>query len=287
MKRNYYYLISSLPDWKLDDRKPALNSLTFREMLGQELHVNDFKLVEWLYLPFDHTNILNKLYKKDVAFDTRGGYPVEVVEKIVGFVDSDSELDCVVERYIEEFLLAYFNSDNKPPRHEAEKILVDGWFRLLQASKNNFLVHYADFEMQSRNIFTALLGRKFNIAVADSFVGDHDMIEALKKNRTRDFGLSGEVNHFELLLQVFEIANLQEREMKLDLMRWNFFEEITFFEYFTVEKILSFVLKLFIVERWNSLDEKQGRELFEKLIAELQDSYVFAEEYKFNHGKKR
>jgi hypothetical protein len=35
------------------------------------------------------------------------------------------------------------------------------------------------------------------------------------------------------------------------------------------------------------LDEKQGRELFEKLIAELQDSYVFAEEYKFNHGKKR
>jgi Protein of unknown function (DUF2764). len=103
MKRNYYYLISSLPDWKLDDRKPALNSLTFREMLGQELHVNDFKLVEWLYLPFDHTNILNKLYKKDVAFDTRGGYPVEVVEKIVGFVDSDSELDCVVERYIEEF----------------------------------------------------------------------------------------------------------------------------------------------------------------------------------------
>jgi Protein of unknown function (DUF2764). len=61
------------------------------------------------------------------------------------------------------------------------------------------------------------------------FVGDHDMIEALKKNRTRDFGLSGEVNHFELLLQVFEIANLQEREMKLDLMRWNFFEEYYFF----------------------------------------------------------
>ena len=193
----------------------------------------------------------------------------------------------MVEKYLEDFILSFFYAEEKTLRVEAERTLADGWFRLLLSSEIDFLVQYAHFELQSRNIFTALLGRKFNIPVTDSLVGNQDMIEALKKSRARDFGLAGEIGQLDQLLQIFDITNLQERELRLDLLRWNYFEEITFFEYFTVDKILSFVLKLMMVERWNALDERQGRELFEKLIAELKGSYDFPEEYKFSHGKKR
>lgn len=287
MKRNYYCLISSLPDWKLDDRKPLMNSLLFKEMLAQELHADDFKFVQWLYLPYDHTNILNRLYKKEAPFDERGKYSLEVLEHITNAINVANDPSLGVEQYLTDFILRFFDADDKPARVDAEKELVTGWFEMLKESKNDFLLSYADFEQQSRNVFTALLGRKFDIPVVHSLVGDHDMVEALRKSRARDFGLSGEIGHMDQLLQIFEMTNLQEREMRMDILRWNFYEEATFFHYFSVEKILAFVLKLFIVERWNALDEKRGRELFEKLIAELQNSYDFPEEYKFSHGKKR
>lgn len=287
MKRNYYCLISSLPDWKLDDRKPLMNSLSFKEMLAEELHSDDFKYVQWLYLPFDHANILNRLYKKEVPCDDRGKYPTELVEHLTNAINVANDPSLGVEPYLEDFILRFFDADEKPARMEAEKELTSGWFAMLKESKNDFLTQYADFEQQSRNVLTALAGRKFDISVANSLVGDHDMVEALKKSRARDFGLSGEIGHLDQLLQIFEMTNLQEREMRLDILRWNFYEEVTFFHYFSVEKILAFVLKLFIVERWSALDEKRGRELFEKLIAELQNSYDFPEEFKFSHGKKR
>ncbi len=88
------------------------------------------------------------------------------------------------------------------------------------------------------------------------------------------------------LIQIFEQGNLMERELRFDLYRWNMYEENTFFNYFSVEKLLLFVIKLQILERWNALDEKQGRELFEKLIADMQHSYEFPDDYKKNHGKK-
>ena len=287
MKRNYYCLISSLPDWKLDDRKPLMNSLLFKEMLDEELHPADFKYVLWLYLPFDHANILNRLYKKESAFDERGKYSIEMVEHITNGINVANDPSLGVEPYLEDFILRFFDDDEKPARVEAEKELATGWYAMLKESNNDFLIQYADFEQQSRNVFTALLGRKFDIPVANSLVGEHDMVEALKKSRARDFGLSGEIGHLDQLLQIFEMTNLQEREMRLDILRWNFYEEVTFFHYFSVEKILAFVLKLFVVERWSALDEKRGRELFEKLIAELQNSYDFPEEFKFSHGKKR
>ncbi len=287
MIRNYYCLISSLPDWKLDDRKPLMNSLSFKEMLAEELHSDDFKYVQWLYLPFDHDNILNRLYKKEVPYDDRGKYPPEVVEHLTKAINVANDPSLGVEPYLEDFILRFFDADEKPARVDAEKELTSGWFAMLKESKNDFLTQYADFEQQSRNVLTALAGRKFDISVANSLVGDHDMVEALKKSRARDFGLSGEIGHLDQLLQIFEMTNLQEREMRLDILRWNFYEEVTFFHYFSVEKILAFVLKLFIVERWSALDEKRGRELFEKLIAELQNSYDFPEEFKFSHGKKR
>jgi hypothetical protein len=175
----------------------------------------------------------------------------------------------------------------KPSRLQAEKELAQGWFALLEKTRNKFLVFYAGFEKLTRNIFTAMLGQKYNTPVADILVGESEIVEALKKSRSRDFGLTAEVEMMGQLISIFEVANLQEREIRFDLYRWNVYEEITFFNYFSIEKLLLFVIKLQILERWNALDEKQGREIFEKLVSDMQDSYEFPDDYKKNHGKKR
>jgi ABC-type nitrate/sulfonate/bicarbonate transport system substrate-binding protein len=95
------------------------------------------------------------------------------------------------------------------------------------------------------------------------------------------------VEYIEDLLQIFEIENLKDRELKLDFHKWHFLENATFFNYFTIEKVLAFLQKLFIAERWIHLDPEKGREIFKKLFRELKSGFEFPEEYTLSYGKTR
>ncbi len=58
-------------------------------------------------------------------------------------------------------------------------------------------------------------------------------------------------------------------EKALDEIRWDKLSELTVFSYFEIETILAFLLKVEIVERWQSLDSTFGTERLEKLLTEL------------------
>ncbi|MDX9908965.1 MAG: DUF2764 family protein, partial [Mariniphaga sp.] len=138
------------------------------------------------------------------------------------------------------------------------------------------------------NIMLALNGRKHNIPFEDAIIGNDEIARMLKTNRSRDFGLTDdEFSDIENILQLYEIENLLERELKLDNYTWQFIDEITFFNYFTIERILGFVQKLFIAERWLELDKEKGQHIFKKLLEELESNFEFPEEFSITYGKRR
>ncbi|MFP4471998.1 MAG: DUF2764 family protein [Bacteroidales bacterium] len=47
-----------------------------------------------------------------------------------------------------------------------------------------------------------------------------------------------------------------------------------------MERILAFTIKLGIVERWLGIDVDHGKEMFKKLMSELQASYKLPESFK-------
>jgi hypothetical protein len=146
---------------------------------------------------------------------------------------------------------------------------------------------YVRNELNLRNVLTALNGRKYDMDVSVDIIGDGDIEHALKKSRARDFGLANDIDNLESIIHLHEIPNLLDRELKLDLMRWQSLDEATFFNYFSIEKVLAFIVKVFIVERWISLDEEKGKELFKRLITDLENSYEFPEEFILSHGTKK
>ena len=95
-----------------------------------------------------------------------------------------------------------------------------------------------------------------------------------------DFGLSGEVDVFESLVKISEITELVEREKKLDALRWNWMEDAIFFDYFTVERIFAFLLKLEMIERWISLDKERGNQLFRSIIESLKNDVQIPAEFR-------
>jgi hypothetical protein len=136
-------------------------------------------------------------------------------------------------------------------------------------------------------LWQLLNGRKFDIPFENALVGGDEVVLALKKSRTRDFGLSAEISDIEHLIQIFETENLLDRELKLDTHKWHHMDEITFFNYFSVEKVIAFILKLLIVERWMELDAEKGKEMFNQLLKELESGFQFPEEFTLAYGKKK
>ena len=50
------------------------------------------------------------------------------------------------------------------------------------------------------------------------------------------------------------------------MLKWNWMEDAVFFNYFTVERIFVFLLKLEMIGRWISMDKEKGSELFRQII---------------------
>jgi hypothetical protein len=67
--------------------------------------------------------------------------------------------------------------------------------------------------------------------------------------------------------------------MKFDLIKWKYLDENTFFHYFTIEKVIGYLIKLLLVDRWLKLDEEKGEQLFKKFISDLEKSYEFPKEF--------
>lgn len=287
IKRKYYYLIAGLPDLIPDDKKLSFTSVQLRDYLKEDLHPDDFELVKLFYLPWDHNNLVRFMFKEKFEWDERGNYSPETIELLADRKQFELIDLTAYPDYLIEFLEIYHDDEEDVSKTKSVKMLTEGWYRHLQESDNKFVREFADYKQTMGNILLALNRRKHDIEVEDAFIGDNEITSALKKSRARDFGLANEVNEIETIIQIYETGNMLDRELRFDSHFWQFLDESTFFDYFTIERILAFVQKLFIAERWFLLDKEKGQQIFNQLLDELQSKFEFPEEFAITYGKRK
>lgn len=273
MKRNYYYLVAGLQDITLDIHKLNLNQEAFKEDLKTEVHPKDYKLAEQLYLPYDNANLINLLLKKDKAFSEKGNYSKERLEENI---KEPSDLP----PYMLAFITAFKNKEPLYPHMSPENELASLFYdAMLHQNQNAFLFKWFQFDRNIRNIMLALNARTYKVDYEHQIIGTGEHAEAVRKSHARDFGLSGELDYMDELINISKKEDVKDREKALDQLKWNFLEEETFFAYFTIEKILAFIIKLGMIERWLDIDKDHSNELFRKLLKELQASYKLPESF--------
>jgi len=145
---------------------------------------------------------------------------------------------------------------------------------------NQFVSSWFEFNLNINNILAALAARKYKMDVSQVVVGKTDVSEMIRTSNARDFGLSEMLEYFEQVLRISEIEELVEREKKIDLLKWNWMEDAVFFNYFTVERIFVFLLKLEMIGRWISMDKEKGSELFRQIIDKLKDEIQIPAEFR-------
>ena len=116
----------------------------------------------------------------------------------------------------------------------------------------------------------ATVARQNDVAVASVVVGDDSVTAALSRSSAADFGLRTELPFVEQLVSIVtDEHNMLEKERKIDNIRWAEISELSTFDYFDINAIIAYLVKVNMVARWVALDAKVGREMFDRLVSEL------------------
>ena len=266
---NYYCLVAGLPDIVFDGSRVAFNVERFKEEIYPSLSADDTRCVDLFFLSRDNANILAILrHGEDAVLNSLGCYSQKELEEII-FSAKNGDIPLKdVPSYIYRFF-EYYVANEANENIIWEDVLSSYYYEYATKCKNSFVAEWFTFNLNVNNILVALAARKYKMNVADAIIGEGEIAEALRTSGARDFGLTGTVEYLETLQRLSENSMLQEREHQLDEMRWKWLDENSVFNYFSVEKLFGFLIKLSIIERWMVLDAEEGMKRYNEMIAAL------------------
>ena len=285
MKQNYYYLIAGLPELSLDDSKLGISVREFREQYYPELAADDRVLLDLIFLSYDNANLLALLKDKEAAIVEGGLYSSEELLGIIEAARAEEAPDRNYPRYMYDFVAQMESEESAAEGIFPEDRLAQLYYAHAMNQGNAFVERWFAFNLDLNNFLTAITARRYDLDVKPLIVGDNDVAKALRTSNSRDFGLTGVMDGFEEVMRISEIENLVERERKLDVLKWEWMEENSFFDYFTVEKLFAFLVKIQIIERWISLDAEAGGEMLRSMIRQLKDEVKVPQEFTINNKK--
>lgn len=276
----YYYLVAGLPELTLEDSKLSYTVADFKTEIYPSLSSSDQKLIDLFYLKFDNANVLKLLEDKEAGIDKRGNFSQDELNEYIAVIKEGGTVNSKeFPDYLSAFITDYFTAPTES-QGLMEDHLAALYYNYAMKSENKFISSWFEFNLTINNILLAFTARKYKWDVAQNIVGNTEVCEALRTSGARDFGLSGEVDFFDQLVKISETTELVEREKKLDALRWNWMEEATFFDYFTIERLFVFLLQLEMIERWISLDKEKGNQLFRSIIDSLKNEVQIPAEFR-------
>jgi len=281
MNRQYYYLVAGLPDIFFEDKKIPVTLSSFRQYLMEHLNNEDLQNLLLYFWRYDNENILTRLRQEDKPLNDLGNLSTESIDELFSTVKESSadEAMKIAPGYLYRFIEAYRNEEPLFDNKSWDLQLSELYYQHLTTVSNSFIKNWFEFEYKLNNILTALNCRYNGMDVENQLIGSGELNAKLIKSSARDFGISDEIDHLEDILKAWEEPDILEQEKKIDRLKWDILEEESFFHYFTIEKIFTFLIKLSIAERWISLDKDTGLELFKELLNSMETSYEFPEEF--------
>lgn len=267
MAKNYYSLVAGLREFTIDSEKKGFDACGILDEIRPELSNADRGYLSLFYNFYDIENIINITGGK-TRFSELGNFSREELEQEI---KSPSRLP----EYISEVILAYSdpeNSDYEDVDHTVsmERALFKAYYDECEHSKCRFVRDWYDFDRALRNVLASYAARNSGLPVAEQLVGEGYVTSTLARSSAADFGLRGELDYIDNVIDALgDEVNILEKERRIDLIRWNMSDELTTFDYFNMNAILAYLVKVNIVHRWMTLDDSYGREMFRKLMASL------------------
>ncbi|MDR2906555.1 MAG: DUF2764 domain-containing protein [Bacteroidales bacterium] len=267
-KRDYHYLIAGLPDLALEQGVKQFDLEAFVREVHEHVSEKDDEYVRELFLPYDHLNIHNLLQKREDMFSSKGFFSLEFLKD---HLDQPDEMPQYLIDIIRKFRLGHELGDRSDEYHNMAHYTWTRFYQEIEEkSTNQFIRSWFRFDQILRNIQSAWMCRKLGMSMQEQLVGWGEDIEFFVKNNLPDFGLRRELTLGEQIFNLLdEHIDIHEREFRFDEIRWQMADELTTFHYFDIDKVLAFLAKADILDRWLKLDKERGTVLFDGFVKNL------------------
>ena len=266
----YYCLVASLREWTLDSDTKGFDVLEILDEILEELTADDRRAVALLYAYYDCENIISRRAGRQ-RHNPLGNLSVEQLDDVL----TNRNYALLSER-VAKVVKLYVEADDEERDEDVvlserfERALFEAYYADLAASKSSFLRGWGEFDRTLRNIAAAVAAREAGRSIKDVVIGGGEVVEQLSRSSAVDFGLRGELQYIDAVIAaVSDEPNIVEKERKIDAIRWSEAEDIAAYDYFNINYLLSYLVKVNIVARWTLLSPEVGREMLNKLIAGL------------------
>ena len=265
---NYYCLIAGLPEISPDDKKLSLSVQDLRTYLNDYLTKKETDIINLFFYPNDNAQILRLLQKQEPDYDLQTVFTASQLE-------DEIQDPMFVPIYIKEYLLDLQKEDRESANRLPEVELSERYWNFMLSQKEKLVRKYAEFSLNVKNLITALNCRKYHLDIEKEVIGDSFFTKQLKTSRAKDFELSDDYPYVDKVLALFEKDNTAEREYRIDMLYWEFLDEMTEHKYFTFDNVIAFMLKLMILERWSKMTSEQGKKIFRELLERFKNEFQF------------
>ena len=264
---NYYTLVAGLREFALDSDTKGFDAKEIVSEILENVSSRDAAAVRLLYTWYDCENLVNFRNGRS-AHNDLGNLTREEIE-------AESARPSVLPKRVAAVVRAYANPEGEDAEtvdvnSRFERALFAAYYDECARSSSRFLREWSEFDRTLRNIVAAAVARQQSRPIDEVTVGGGDAVEQLQRSSAADFGLRGEYPFADAVITaVNDEQNILDKERKVDAVRWNEADSLSAFNYFDIDAILAYLVKINMVARWSSLDERHGREMFERLLADL------------------
>lgn len=286
----YYYLVAGLPDISLDDGKLAYTVADFRAEMEATLSAKDQRLIDLFFLKYDNANLLACLRDPDAPLDPRGRITCEQFEAVYKALKEEEKLpkEEAIPAYQVTFIQRYLAEEQSEQKGDKVRVspedqLAALYYEMAMKAPNPFVAGWFELNLNVNNLLTAITCRKYGFDKSLYIVGHNEIAEQIRISNARDFGLADAVEYLSDVQRIAEESDLYARERKIDLLKWRWIEEQTFFKTFDLERVFAYLLQLEMIERWVTLDKARGEQTFRELVGAMKKGSEHAlEEFKRN-----
>lgn len=271
---NYYFLLSGLPDLKLDslETAPSVQELQQQILEQDDMDKGDRRQVEMFFLLGDCRNLITLLDDNLAELPYAGNWDkAELQELIADALEEVYEDDSRYPAFMADFVREYYERKSEAGYFPEDRLMVRYW-KYLKQHGTGFVRRWAELSLDIANTLTALLCERQGWAV-EQYTYDYDPTEVDK----------------DLMSQLQDIAKDSDpvqKERRIDALKWLWMDDETFFEPFDINALFAYILKADILERWARLDPEQGRQRFSQIIENLRQHATVPAEFTAYMPKK-
>jgi Protein of unknown function (DUF2764) len=256
MATNYYFLASILPDLQIGI-PPEIDFRQFTFLLDTNLSKNDDERIRVIRRYYDIQNIRSFWRKEPQSY--RGNHDEVALE--------DALLtQSALPSYVFDFMQEY---DSVTDRLHHFAFLIASYFKTEIENTDGFLHEYLIFQRELRLVLTALrskkLGRDLLVELQYEDPDDDLVMQIIAQKDAKNYEPP---ENFSELKPLFDEHSEQPLELHKALVEFQFqkVDELLGIDFFTINRILAYLVKLIFVEKWLELDKKKGMQLVDTIV---------------------